>query len=90
MRRLIGIDGDLHMVEWFYPRLMPLAGRELAGRGIAMELTLAAYDYIEGLPSVMAQVVLGRMHQFLGAFSNDPEVLKDARDHLAAAGLPTD
>jgi hypothetical protein len=88
-RRLIGIDNEPHMIEHFYPKLMSLAGTERAGGGIVTGLVLAVNDYTEGMPPFMAQVMFMKVHQFLGAFTDNPEVLKEARNHLAAAGLPT-
>ena len=89
MQRLIAVDNNQHMIEQFYPRLMPLAGENRVGAGIAVALTLAVSDYTAGQPVFMAATMQMRMHEFVGAFTDDPEVRAEALSYFAAAGLPT-
>lgn len=87
LRRLIAIDDEPHLEERFYPRLLPLAGQERVGRGIVVALTLAVADYTEGMPPFMRTALEMRLHEFLPAFTDDADVLAEARDLLVACGL---
>jgi hypothetical protein len=87
-RRLMEINDDAHLVRHFYPLLLPLAGQKRTGAGLFAALTLAVTDYTTGQSSMVTVMNL-RMHQFLPAFTDDPEILAAARALLAAVGLPT-
>lgn len=86
--RLIAVDSEPHLQERFYPLLMKTAGQPRSGEGIVIALMLAVSDYTQGQPPIMATLMHMRLHQFLGAFTDDEEVLAIASAHLNAAGLP--
>lgn len=87
LTRLRAIDGEPHM-DVFYRLLLDAADREQMGMGIANRLVFAWNDYSTGYPAVVSQVVAVRLHAFVPAFTDDPEVQAEALDHLKAIGLP--
>ena len=90
-QRLTEIADEPSLIKAFYPLLTQMAGRPLAGEGIVVGLVLAVHTYVqaEGLPPVVTNVMLTSLHQYLDAFTDDPDILKAAREHLKESGLPT-
>jgi hypothetical protein len=78
LSRLTAVDSEPHMVERFYPHILTSAGQEKTGLGVALALTLAASDYTDGMPPVLARVVLLRLPSFVRAIVDDPQVQAEA------------
>lgn len=87
LARLRAIDDEPY-ADVFYRLLLPVAGLEQAGAGVANRLVLAWADYTAGHATTFTQVVAMRLHTFVPAFTDDPQIQSDALDHLKAAGFP--
>lgn len=83
---LIGVFDNDHAIQKLYPRICEyLAGQEKVAMGVVMGLTLAIYDYTEGMPPVMSNLVHMYMPNFIEAIVPDEEVRQEAIDHYNAA-----
>lgn len=87
LRRLTAIDNEPHLMERFYPLLMPLAGQRQTGEGIALALALAVRDYTKEMPRVMSVVMYMQMQNFLPAFTDDHDTLEAACALLSTMGM---
>lgn len=81
-KALIGVFDNSHAIQKLYPRICDqLAGQEKVAMGIVMGLTLAIYDYTEGLPSGVSNLVYMYMPNFIEAIVPDEEIRQEALDH---------
>lgn len=87
LRRLLAVDDEPYM-DVFYRILLNAESRRITGQGIAVHLTLSMTDYTAGHPTVVTMAMTEMLHEFVPAFTDDPEVQADALDHLKASGLP--
>jgi len=80
LNRLIKANDNSHLQERFYPILLKSAGKELVAQDIVMVLTLAIYDYVEGMPTIMSNLMYMQADQFIDALVDDKKVAREAKD----------
>ena len=87
LRRLRAVLSEPHVEERFYSTLLRMAGQPRTGAGISTGVMLAFFDYTSGLPPVIAAMLTGKIPEYLAAFTDDKEVLAEARQRLVTAGV---
>lgn len=85
--RLTSVSAQPEFVQGFYPHVAKVAGRELAGPGVVMTLTLAIYDYTQDMPvpmrRVMSAVLNTNMAAYVEALVDDEQVKREALEMIA-------
>src|SRR3989344_4313266 len=85
LQRLLWVSDDSDMQERFYPILLKSAGQKRVAQGVVMMLALAIYDYVEGMPPVVANLMYIQAPQFIEALVDDPKVAEQAKTFLQEA-----
>lgn len=82
---LIAVRDNGHYQQKFYPILLQDAGQRLCAQGIVMMFAIAIFDYTQGMPPVLADIVYMDVPKFIDAIVDDQEVAKEAKNFLAKA-----
>ncbi|MEU6996649.1 hypothetical protein ABZ953_39110 [Streptomyces sp. NPDC046465] len=88
-RRLRAVDDDPRIVDQFHVKLLPAAGQELSGPGVAVALSLAfeEYRHEQDLPSAVAAALFRQLADYAMAIVDNPVVRRQALQ-IISAGLP--
>ena len=82
LKRLLKVSDNSHAQERFYPILLQSAGRVLVAQGVVMMLTLAIYDYTEGMPPMMTNLMYMQAPHIIEALVDDKEIADQAKAFL--------
>lgn len=91
--RLVAINGEGHMVRYFYPRLLDLAGHDVTPVVVVMELGLATGEYMERLGlsgdayATVEALVWLQVPAFVRALVDDPSQRSTIRALFEEYGL---
>lgn len=85
LKRLLKVNDNSHLQEWFYPILLKQAGQECVSQDIVMMLALAIHDYTEGMPPAMANLMYRQVPKFIDALVSDEEIAQEAKSFLQKA-----
>lgn len=79
-------DMATHTREKFYPLLLSHAGETLAYEGVVILLETAIYDYVQGLPSnmynIMMNIMAGMAPLFVDAMIDDEQVAEEIKEKI--------
>lgn len=89
LKRLVAVDDQPHFQERFYPILLRYAGTEKVAGGVVMMLTMAIYDYTQGMPPLVAFLMHREVPQWIDALVTDPKVAEAAKAFHAEVTKPT-
>ncbi len=79
LQRLLKVDDNPHSQQRFYPLLTRHAGEQKVAVGVVMMIQLAIYNYTEGMPAMMAQLLNMRMDDWIDALCPDEEIAAEAK-----------
>lgn len=83
LERLRAVDDNSHLQERFYPLLTKAAGEKMQPMGVVMLLVLAVNDYVEGMPPMIASLLLKRAEQFIDALIEDEVMAAKAKEIIS-------
>lgn len=93
---LVSVNGDGHLVQNLYPRIMDLADTDQVATGFAFFLSVEADDYLNRLDSptqthrtAARLFVFSLLHRFVRTLVTDATAREETLDVLAQIGLPT-
>lgn len=85
LERLAKIDNDSHLQEKFYPLLLKHSGEEKTAAGIVLLVSLAIYDYSQGMPPFISSTLFGKADRFVEALIDDMDTANSAKNILKNA-----
>jgi len=78
LENLKKVNDNPHVVNGLYRKLLARAGSEVYASGVCVAFTLAVYDYCQGMPPMMNNLIMLQAPEMLSAMvTNDFDVTTD-------------